>query len=433
LPVYNVVTDYGAVNSGAPGAEDATVKINQAISDAAAGTANGDGGIVFLPVGIYKIGTDASSGNPLSLALKSNVRIVGEVAQNNSGVILKPDHGETHVPVFTYVTTGVNITGWSIENIAIDFSNCTTGGAPSSTHTGDIGINISGCYLYDIQNVSVFHAHQAYKAFSTVISGDGKTCFMGTVRKLYAKQCRNGIHHDQGTTMTLDNCWVNAHVGSDPLNSAYWELGWHLGTIYGVTLTSCVLEKWKSGSGTPTGFYAEHCRGLVINGIDVEHNDTNGAHLFVLNDCDVSLNAFRTANNIVRCANGALSSLVKAHSCSLSINGSSFGGTPSSGELDDAVGGNAGSVAAALYLTSDTLTSAVAVHGCRIGSPADPNSSFLGTRAGLWNTADAFLDSLSVLGTNGLRRPHQRQPATVHPRPRRNSPTAPAHLGIQRS
>jgi len=393
LPVYNVVTDYGACNADGT---DATYDINRAITDAA----NAGGGIVYLPVGVYKVGRDSNAqGNPpLSIALKSNVRIVGEVAQNNTGVRLKPYHPTTHVPVFKYESGSTYITGWSIENIAIDFSGCASS-TTSSANEGDIGISISGCYLYDIQNVSIFHAYQAYKAYLT----SGKTCFMGTVRKLYAKMCRFGIHHDQGTTMTFEHCWVNAHTGQTP-DASYWKLGWHLGTIYGVTLTSCVLEKWYSSSTAPTGFYAENCRGLVINGMDVEGNDTNTGNLLEFNNCEVVLNAFRTSDNTVRCANGAISALIKAHSCSLSINGSSFGGEPSSSEEDRdiAVGGNAGSVAAALYLTSDSLTSAVAVHGCRIGGPED-GGSFLGTRAGLWNTADGFLDSLSVLATNGVQ------------------------------
>jgi hypothetical protein len=380
---------------------DSTAAINAAIADAAGSSQptgkDGPGGIVYLPAGTYKVGKD-STGAPLSLTLLPNVRIIGEAAQNNSGVVLKPTHGSTgssHVPVFKYESGSTYITGWSIENIAIDFTNCTSGGAPSSANSGDIGISISGCYLYDINNLSVFHAYQAYKAFET----SGKTCFMGTVRKLYAKQCRNGIYHDKGTTMTFENCWVNADTGSTP-NSSYWELGWHLGTIYGVTLTSCVLEKWKSGSGTPTGFFAEHCRGLVINGMDVEQNDTNGGRLFYFGDCEVALNAFRTSNNTIDCPSNGTSRLVVAHECAMSLTGSAMGGSPSTGAPDVATNGGGSAEAITLELTRGGNTSAVSIQGCRIGAP--DSSGFAGTLTAFKDATNTGLDSLAVLGTNGI-------------------------------
>lgn len=237
-----------------------------------------------------------------------------------------------------------------------------------------------------------------------MIGGDGKTCFMGTVRKLCAKQCRNGIYHDKGTTMTFDNCRVNAHVGNDPPDSAYWELGWHLGTIYGVTLTSCALEKWKSGSGTPTGFHAEHCRGLVINGMDVENNNTNGGRLFYLYNCEVSLNAFRTSLNDIYCPTNGTSRLVHAYRCALSLTGSAMGGPPATGAYDFATGGGGTAEAITLDVTSDTLTSAVSIQGCRIGAPDTPTypATFTGTRTAFKDTATNSADSLAVLGTTGI-------------------------------
>lgn len=386
LPVYNVVTDYSADPTGA---SDSSSAIQNAIN--AAETDGGSparlGGIVFLPRGTYKI--------KASLALKAHVRIVGEAGQNGQGVVLKADHsGISHQPVFKYVSGSAYITGWGIENIAIDFDNCRSAPAPS-TNTGDIGINISGCYLYDIKNVSVFYGYCAYQSEITT----GKTCFMGTVRMLYSKQCRNGIHHVGGTTMTFENCWVNADTGSEPVAS-YWELGWRLDTIYGVTLTSCVLEKWKSGSATPTGFLAEHCRGLVINAMDVEQNNTNGGRLFYLNDCEVSLNAFRTANNTIDCPTNGTSRLVLAHECALSITGSAMGGPPSTGEDDVAVNGGGTAEAITLELTRGGNTSAVSIQGCRIGPPS--SSGFTGTRTSFKDSTNAGLDSLAVLGTNGI-------------------------------
>jgi hypothetical protein len=417
LLVYNVVTDYGASN--ADGA-DATVLINQAITDAAAGTANGDGGIVFLPVGTYRIGKDGS-GNPLSIALKSNVRIVGEAAQNGTGVVLKPCHGadcETavnqneaaHVPVFNYVHAGSPITGWSIENVAIDFSRCRSGSAPSA-FPGDVGINISGCFLYDIENVSVSYGYYAYKASQTTHSSITRDCYMGTVRKLYSKECRNGIKHAFGTTMIFDSCWVNANQGTeDPPDSAYWSRGWDLETIYGVTLTSCVLEKWKSGDSPAFGFRADSCRGLVIDGMDVESNETNGGNLFELNNCEVSFNAFRTKTNKIQCANGAVSALIRANGCSFSMQGSAMGGSPNSAEYDTANLGNGSSEAVVLRLTSEnTPVMAAAVMGCRIGAPA-AGGSWSGTATALKDETGST-SRVTVLGTAGI---DNRLPRTIY-------------------
>ena len=386
LPVYNVVVDYSADPDGAT---DSSTAIQNAINAAAVNTGPSPdryGGIVFIPQGTYKVSA--------SLELKSNVRIVGEAAQNGIGVVLKPSHGDNHQPVFKYISSGAYIYGWSIENIAIDFSNCRSSPAPS-THTGDVGIEIAGCYLYDIQNVSVSFGYRAYNAY---LSSD-KTCFMGTVRKLYAQQCRNGIRHSQGTTMVFDSCWVNANQDAE-LNSSYWKLGWDLSTIYGVTLTSCALEKWMSGDSPAIGFKAVACRGLVINSIDVEGNNTNEGTLVFLDNCDVALNAFRTTNNTIKCANSAVSALVKAYACSLSISGSAFGGDPKS-EPDLATGGNGSSEAVTLLLDDNPLTSAASIQGCHI-TPPNASGGFSGTRTGFKDETNMFARSLAVLGTNGI-------------------------------